>query len=463
MARMISEDGNRSFSDDRLIEAQHAVLGSMLIDPECVGVVMADANEKDFTDELAPVFVAFRELYFAKEKVDAVTVLAKIRDNLGMGAIHYQKFLTDLMVVTPTAANLKAYLKILKEQSAVRRAGSLGYELVNAHNLEEASAIVDELNKLFCERSNVKVVSFMQGLKGFYDRHDGAKPPDYLRWGFGALNNALCAQAGSFVIVGGYPSAGKTVLAIQFGWEMASYSGKRVGMFSLETDDETLYDELICGVAGIPFDEVNHNSLSNDSWSAVSGITHYSDTVHMDVIRAGNMTVNDIRAISLSRHYDVIFIDYLQLINPGTHYRGNRTEEVSGISRALHTFAQTSNVTVVALSQLTRQDKGEKYKAPTMSSLRESGQLEQDADIVMLLYLVDEAAMDGPRRLKIAKNKKGKRGTYIDLDLDVQHMKFVQKSSRTDEPPQQKLRFTELPPGNKQEIMAVFNGRGGTE
>ncbi len=306
----------------------------------------------------------------------------------------------------------------------------------------------------------VSVVSFAQGLSEFYKRHDGAKPPEYLRWGFCSLNKMLCAESGDFIIIGGYPSAGKTVLAIEFAWELAFHSKKRVGVFSLETKDEKLYDRLICRASDTPFDDIKHNTISNDSWKNIAELGGYADSIKLDVIKASGMTVNDIRAISLAHHYDVIFIDYLQLISSGGRYRGNRTEEVAGISMALHTFSQTSDVTIVALSQLSRQDKTEKSKAPTMASLRESGQLEQDADIVMLLYLVDEADPNGDRRLKIGKNKEGERG-FITLGFNPTKMQFTQKSSRTDEPPNKtRSRFTEVPQSNYQDELPGFLKEG---
>ncbi|PKM72234.1 MAG: hypothetical protein CVU91_10940 [Firmicutes bacterium HGW-Firmicutes-16] len=449
----VLEDGKLPFAVETHIEAEHAVLGSMLIDSSCVGVVMAEANENDFSDELRPIFIAFRELYFAKEVVDPVAVLNKV----GIAGMHYQRLLLDLMQVTPTAANVNIYLKIMKEQSLVRRAGAMGFELMSAHSLEEAHGMVDELNKLFCGRQNVKIVSFTQGIADFYTRHDGTKAPEYLRWGFPSLNKILTAEDGDFIILGGYPSAGKTVLALEFAWQMANFGKKRVGVFSLETKDSKLYDRLLSRAAGVPFDEIKHNTITDDSWKSVAELGSLAESIKLDVIKAAGMTANDIRAIALSQHYDIVIIDYLQLISSGSRYKGNRTEEVAGISMALHTFAQDSEVTVIALSQLTRPDKTVKSTAPTMSSLRESGQLEQDADIIMLLYLINEEVPDGDRRLKIAKNKDGPRG-YITLGFEPKLMRFAQVSSRPDElPKKERSRFSELPDGDVQETLEVFN------
>ncbi len=460
---LANNDSVSPHREDEIYTVQ-VVLGSMLIDPACVGLVMAEASESDFTGKNKDIFLAIRELYFAQSTIDPVTVLNKVGEMVTKNykLREYQDYVLALMQVTPTAANVGVYLKLLKEQTLVDRANGIGYELAYAFGVDKVLQHFDELEKLLSNRQTNRIVSFKEGMQSFYARHDGTKSPDYLRWGFGALNNMLCAESGDFIILGGYPSSGKTVLALEFAWEMSSYCEKRVGVFSFETKDEKIYDRLICRVAGVPFEQIKHNTLSNDSWTAVAGATHFCDTVNLDVIRAGGMTVNDIRAISLSRHYDVIFIDYLQLIQTGGHSKGNRAEEVAGISMALHTFAQTADVTVVALSQLTRSDKGEKYKAPKMNSLRESGQLEQDADMIMLLYLIDEDVPSGPRRLKVGKNKEGEQGLYIDLELHAKLMKFVQISSRTDEPQQRKSRFTEEPAGDEQAVMDVFNKQEGS-
>lgn len=444
------KEDQSTLDKSRLLEAQVAVIGSILIDPEIVGEAVAMINPNDFTSAVyRRIYDAVTKVYFSRKPVDAVMVANELPP-------EYQRTLLEVMQVTPTAANWKPYAELMHEQSGVQRIQNLAAELIYTPSMEDATQIMDKLNEQFCGRHESRVVTFAQGLADFYTRHDGAKPPDYLKWGFSALDASLCAESGDFIIIGGYPSAGKTVLAIEFGWKMASDCNKRVGMFSLETKDKKLYDRLICRVSGVPFDEIKHNKISSESWKGIAEITSFTDTVSLDVINASGMTVNEIRALALAHHYDVIFIDYLQLIKTSGKYRESRVEAVTEISMALHTFSQDTGITVIALSQLSRQDKAEKSKAPTMSSLRESGQLEQDADIIMLLYLIDESQPNGDRRLKIAKNKEGERG-YLQLGFEPQRMMLFPRSSRSDEPPQ-KSRFTELKKTNVQEVMEVFGG-----
>lgn len=215
----------------------------------------------------------------------------------------------------------------------------------------------------------------------------------------------MYTEPGDFVILGGYPSAGKTMLATQFAVSMAST--RRVGIFSLETRDRKLYDRIISQAAKIPFDRIKRHDLRSEDFTAAANFGNEAERLQLDIIDAAGMSVADIQAISLVRHYNVIFIDYLQLLQgPGD----KRFEVVTNISLALHTMAGTTGITVVALAQLTRPEKGRKNLSPTMSSLRESGQLEQDADAVFLVYLDDDDEPAGDRILKIGKNKEGGQG-----------------------------------------------------
>ena len=212
------------------------------------------------------------------------------------------------------------------------------------------------------------------------------------------------------------------MLAAQFAYEMATK--KKVGIFSLETSDRKLYDRMAAYAAGLDFDSIKSNRLSDAELGAVSALEEKSDLIQLDVIEASGMSVMDVRAVSLSRRYDVIFIDYLQLLNSSGR---DRYEKITNISLALKQLGRDTGITVVALSQLSRPEKGRR-SAPTLASLRESGQIEQDADIVMLLYLEDEENPSGNRTLNVAKNKDGELG-HFRLGFYPKHMKFVYKGA----------------------------------
>lgn len=238
------------------------------------------------------------------------------------------------------------------------------------------------------------------------------------------MDENLFAEPGDLIVLGGYPSAGKTLLAAQFAYEMATAQCKRVGIFSLETSDRKLYDRVATYAAELDFDAVKSARLSDSELDTVAALGARDDRVQLDVIPVSGMSPMDIRAVSLSRRYDVIFIDYLQLLNSSGR---DRYEKITNISLALKQLGRDTGITVVALSQLSRPEKGRR-SAPTLASLRESGQIEQDADIVMLLYLEDEENPSGNRTLNVAKNKDGELG-HFRLGFYPKHMKFVYKGA----------------------------------
>lgn len=437
------------------LDAQWSVIGSMLLDERIIGEAVLEIRSADFIEpKVRHIFEACREIYFDRKPLDPVTVCAKLKGLIP----DIQQYIVDIMRITPTSANWRAYAEIMREQASLHRAKVIGDEIASANSIEDVKQLADKLAEQFCEHQSTEGVTFWQGLESFFERHGSGAAPKYFKWGFSILNDMLYAEPGDFVIVGGLPSSGKTVLALNMSWTMASDDKKRVAIFSLETKDKKLYDRLICRLSGVSFSEIKRSALSDSSWEQVGEISFYADNVSYTVYNASNMTVQDIKAISLSKHYDVVFIDYLQLIS--TPSKKSRAEEVSDISRSLHTFAQSSGIMVVGLSQLTRPEKGSKA-APTMQSLRESGQLEQDADIVMLLYREDETNPRSPRRLKVAKNKEGEIG-FIALEFDAEHMRFLPRSHLREESAKKRRPvFREEPDADPQEVMEVFaNGAG---
>ncbi|NCB51363.1 MAG: hypothetical protein EOM54_05715, partial [Clostridia bacterium] len=332
------------------------------------------------------------------------------------------QLIMEIMAVTPTAANWEAYVSILHDEELLKRLQTAAFEIIDAGNLEDARKAAEKASALLADRRDLRIVPFSRGLAEFYERQTSKKSPDYLNWGFKQLDEMLSVEAGDFIVLGGYPSSGKTLLAGQFALHMAP--DKRIGIFSLETKDQKLYDRMISFAARISFDDVKRQSLAEADIEKVIELGKVSEAIKLDVINAVGMSVADIRAIALAKHYDVIFIDYLQLIRAEGK---DRYEKVTNISLALHELAGATGLAVVALAQLSRPDKRKKNEPPTMSSLRESGQIEQDAEAIMLLYLDDEDMPDGDRILKVEKNKQGKRG-FFRLGFYPKHICFYQKS-----------------------------------
>ena len=390
------------------LDAQVGVLGSVLISPELAPRMLAETRPEDFNGECRGVYDAIAALVREAQPVDAMTV----RNRLGESSTE---LLRRLIEVTPTAANYEAYAAATKEQARLDALRRLAGDLGAAVTLDEAREILGRMQDAATERDDRRIVSLSQALTRFYlTRQEGTK--EYVDWGLEVLNDRLYAAPGNVIVLGGYPSDGKSAMMLQLAYHLA---GKhKVGIFSFETDSETLTDRLVAHVAGLGLGKLKRNELETMDWQKINRISGDFSRQPVDLIEAAGMTVHDILGITLSRQYDVIFIDYVQLISTSGQREGTRQEELAEISKALAVMARRHKVLVVELSQLTRPQavKG-LTPPPTMRSLRESGQLEQDADAVLLLYREQPDSNDSPRVLFVGKNKEGRLGaTNLDFD-----------------------------------------------
>ena len=396
-------------------QAQHSVIGSLLRDPdEWAGQIFQTATPAMFGDKaLRHLFEAAREIWSAGVPVDPVTLGAR-------AGAEYTKTIFECVELTPTAANTDAYLKILREQAQLNAMQVEALSITTAENVEEASESYETIGKLLAATEEVEDYSLTEMIGMYIDRMNDPTPPDYLRFGMDRLDSALAVTPGMFVIIGADSSTGKTALALQFAVHIAK-SGKKVGFFSLETPQEPLQNRLMAEhqLAGIPVPSSQQKKLSDEDFSRAAQAGILSQDIPLRVIRKAN-TLEKIRARTLQRRFDVIFIDYVQLIDVAGK---ERFDVVTKISMGLHRLAQELGVVVIGLSQVTPPEKGKKARI-TVDDLRESRQLKQDADIVLLMTRSTEK--DDPaeaRILEVAKNKDGRR-PKIRLNFDPQHMTF---------------------------------------
>lgn len=410
-----------------VLSSQTAVIGALLIAPEICGELFGETAPEDFvTAAYRNVYEAARGLFFEGKAVDAVTVL----DRLGGGA-ETRKFLMGLMEVTPSAANWREYAALLREQARLYRLRQIGGELGLAETLTQARALLERAEAEGSDTGRRSAVSVQDGLVSFFRRM--GEPVSYVQFGIGALDRALFAGMGDFIVIGGRPSAGKTLLSIQ----MASVLAReyRVGYFSLETGKEKFFDRFFTQACLLDFDRVKRHALTPQEYETITFMKQRLTRLHIDMIPAGGYTAADIQSETLAGRYQVIFVDYLQLVRSDGGRAGNRTEEVGAVSRALHTLAQRHNILVIALAQLSRGMPGRAFAEPTLQDLRESGQIEQDADVVGLLHVLPSGAdgrtcPDDDRLLNVAKNKEG-RLCRIQLAFHGAHQQFLERMSAT--------------------------------
>lgn len=395
-----------SVTSQSWMEAQYSVLGSALIEPKVVPRIMAETQESDFSGSCQTVYQAMSEIFRAGFPVDVVSVAARLPG-------EYRGFLAELMEITPSAANVGTYIGICREQSRILSCREIGKELSICENAKDARALVEQASKVMTSAQTNRTVCMEDSLRRFFERAE--KPVRYLTWPIQELENELHVGPGKLIIVGAEPSVGKTAFALQSAWHWAKT--KRVGFFSFETDPETLFDRLISGFAGIPMESIKTNKISRKEWDVIGQATQSIMQRKLELISAAGMTVSDIRAKVMEAGYKIIIIDYLQIVSAKG---GNRYEQVTNISIDLHTLAQSLGVTVLALAQLSRSD-GE--RAPRNSDLRESGQIEQDADLILMLQLTKQACPEGPRNLYVTKNKEGRLFQML-LNFDGKHQTF---------------------------------------
>lgn len=392
----------------RLATAQAAVLGAMLIDSDCIADVLADTSEAMFVSSVyRTVYGCIQQLFQEAQPVDPVTVGAALKERAGQ---DYGELLVQLMDVTPTSANVGSYVEILKRESIVWRLRSIGAALAETEDLPAAEKLMEKANAAMSLKSGVEVWDMTQMWENFCQRHAQTAKTEYIRWGYDFIDERVYTARGDYCVIGGYSSAGKTCLALCMAMKMAQQY--RVGFFSYETDKEKLTDRIMSAKAMVGLSDIKQNKLGEKEWEELAYAASSLSRTGLQIMQCSGFTVADIQSVALSRHYDVVFVDYLQLVEADGRKGWGRPEEVGSISRGLQRMSHEHGITAVVLSQLTPDDGRKKNEAPTMYDLRESRQIAMDADVIFLLYLEDPADRAGPRILKCDKNKDGQAGWY---------------------------------------------------
>lgn len=393
---------------DRLLELEFAVIGTLLREPQRIGEAAAALTPEDFSEALTRrMFQALCELHFDGAPIDRATVLHKLGGEYAEAVDEAAKRQT---------AELGYYCGMLREAAQLAKAQAAALGIVHAETLQQAAAQTEQLNSLLTQRPGRKAYDMQQLLEMFFDGYGKHKNTEFLPWGFAELDKHLYARLGNFIVLGGYPSAGKTMLSIQMALRMAERY--RVGYYSFETDALTLAERILAHVSQVPLGKIKQEKATEAEARELAKAAEKISGLPIDWIPCSGISVSTIRAEALNRRHQVIFVDYLQQISS----RGmNRYEQVTEISKELATLARAHGIAVIALAQLSRPEKTGKGQTklarPTMSSFRESGQIEQDADIAFLLYPEDPNDNHSPRLLAVGKNKEGER-PLIRLDFD---------------------------------------------
>lgn len=397
--------------------AEVGVIGSMLIDDRTVPIIMQRVTADDFSDnDLRHMFEAIRSIFLQRGAVDSATVLGKLESE------GYREKLYAIMDLTPTAENCEEYARIIRERRQLREIQSACMEACGSGtDLASAREILSKAAGMLVRTQSDRDRSYGELISDFLDRQADKRPPDHLDWGIPVLNEKLMTGAGRFIIIGADSSVGKTALALQFALSFAK-SGKKVGFFSYETTLADVADRLVANDADVSLGRSKGKKLDAEEIRHVADAGVRSDKLDLRILECARYTVSDIRAKCIARGFQVILVDYVQLVPTR---RKERYEAVTEVSIELHALAQELGIVVIGLSQVTvpETDKKGKRRYISKDDLRESRQLKQDADVILLLDLADPTDRYSNRVLQIEKNRDGPLGHLV-LEFHPSRMRF---------------------------------------
>ena len=434
------------------VEAEQAVLGSMLTDKDAVISAIEVLKEDDFyrTDNKS-IYEAIMNLYNRAEPIDIITVKAEL-ESLGkfeqVGGLEYLASLPDKV---PTTANAMKYIKIVEEKSTLRNLIKTANEIIELgyDPTEDVSDIMEGAEKKifnimqnndkksYSPIKDILVDSFTQ-LEELYNRkqHITGVPS-----GFTELDYKTAGFHGSdLVLIAARPAMGKSAFALNIATNAAVRGNVPVVIFSLEMSKEQMVNRILCSEAMVDSNKVRTGKLEEDDWTKLAGSIGPLSDAEIYIDDTPGISVMEIRAkcrkLKLEKNIGMVVIDYLQLVQGSNKRNGSREQEISEISRSLKILAKELNVPVIALSQLSRAVEQRPDHRPMLSDLRESGAIEQDADIVMFLYRDDYYNPDSEKKdiaeVIIAKHRGGSLGT-VDLLWLGSYTKFVNLEKRFDD------------------------------
>ncbi len=436
-------------------EAEMSVLGSLMLDKDAIYAVVDALSGKDFYKPLhKEIFDAMLDLYNGGEPIDVLSVTSRLRDRKSLETIGGSSYVTSLVNTVPTASNVAHYATIVRKKRLLRDLidashyiAQLGYR-----ESEEVEGLIDEAEqRIFgIAKDSLKQDFFhvRDALKAAGERIDRIDDGTLrgVRTGFKDLDNILSGlQRSDLIILAARPSLGKTSLALNIARNVAVDEKKAVGVFSLEMSRDQLVDRLIASEAGVDSWRLRtgklHKEGPDNDYIRISNAMSVLSGAQIFIDDSSSPTTMELRAKArrLQAEHDLglVIIDYLQLIK-GHGWSDNRVQEVSEISRNLKGMAKELNVPVLALSQLSRgiEMRGPAAK-PKLSDLRESGSIEQDADVVMFIYREDKVKEDSDKKniasILVEKHRNGPTGS-ADLYFHEQSTTFRSMEKHLENP-----------------------------
>ena len=434
------------------LDAEMSLLGAVLIDEE----VIADASEQvranDFYDKRHQlIFAAMMRLYEKHKPVDLLTLTEELKKKDELETVGGSTYLTELTNYVPTASHATAYAELV-QQKAVRRRLIRASAEISEMGFDEETTTQELLEKAEAELFSVSDQSLKQDLVSIesiltesFDRieelHRNKGALRGIRTGYRDLDNMTAGlQRSDLIILAARPAMGKTTLVTNLAYNVATIAKLPVLFFSLEMSKEQLIDRMLADASGVDSWNIRTGNLSDDDFSKISEAMGEMAEAPIFIDDTPGLSVLEMRTKSRRAAHDqplgLIIVDYLQLMQANGNHSGNRVQEVSEISRGLKLIARELNVPLIALSQLSRSVESRTPPIPQLSDLRESGSIEQDADIVSFIYRPGYYEPDNPEvqnitDLIIAKHRNGPVGK-MQLYFHPERLRFLSLDKRHD-------------------------------
>ncbi len=425
------------------IEAEQSVLGAILIDGESIPVVTELLKPDDFyRQDHREIFEAVLDLFERDKPVDIISVKEQLGIRGTLDSVGGIEYLSNVVDMVPTTANVKHYARIIEEKSILRRIIKASSEIINAgfEASEEVSIIIDQAQKKIFDviqrRSNQGFFPIKDVLIETFDKLEELyNSKGYITGvptGFTDIDSKTSGlHASDLILLAARPSMGKTSFALNIAQNAAIHSRIPVAIFSLEMSREQLVNRVLCSEAMVDSQRIRTGKLEEDDWPKLARVLGPLSEAPIYIDDTPGISIMEIRAkcrrLKLEKNLGLVVIDYLQLMQ-GRGRTENRQQEISEISRSLKILAKEINVPVITLSQLSRAPETRSDHRPILSDLRESGAIEQDADIVMFLYRDDyynpESEKKNIAEVILAKHRNGATGV-VELAWLGQYTKFA--------------------------------------
>lgn len=431
------------------LEAEQSVLGCILMDAECMEDAVAEINAESFyLPQHKAIFSAMMLMYTKSKAIDPVVLVDTLTKSGKYDVSGGREYILQLKQSVPSAVNIGEYIKIVKEQYYLRSLINISNDVISkaASGEGEASAILDYVEQMIYnlrqgkEKNGPTKISEII-VNDVYNKLSQITGEDKEKYkgipsGFGMLDKYLTGlNKSDLILIGARPAMGKTSFALNLAQNISMNAGKKCVVFSLEMTKEQLAERLLSAQAGVESQKLKTGELTNDEWVRLGNAAGQFNDVELYLDDTSAITVPEIKSrLRRMKNVDAVIIDYLGLISSASK-KENRVQEVSEITRQLKMMAKDLNIPVICCAQLSRGTEGHgKNHRPQLADLRESGSIEQDADIVLFLYREDyyrnDVAEDkqddidaNKTELIVAKNRHGATGS-IEMTFDKEFTRF---------------------------------------